>query len=67
MYVYSKSIQHLFINTNCYTSIVCYVCMYAPLHLLAGVRAIISVEVGDTVIILLEIPSETREYLVEAT
>ena len=41
--------------------------MYVPLHLLAGARVIVSVEVGDTVIILLEIASETREYLVEAS
>ena len=41
--------------------------MYAPLHLLAGATVIVSVEVGDTVIILLEIASETREYLVEVS
>ena len=41
--------------------------MYVPLHLLAGARVIISVEVGDTVTILLENASETREYLVEAS
>ena len=49
----------LFINTN----------MYLPLCLLSGVRVITLVEVGDTVIILVEITSATtkcRELLVKA-
>ena len=62
-----KYIQHLFINTNCYTSIAHYVRMYVPLHLLAGATVIISVEAGDTVTILLETASETTEYLVEVS
>ena len=43
--------------------------MYVPLCLLSGVRVITLVEVGDTVIILVEITSATtkcRELLVEA-
>ena len=43
--------------------------MYIPLHLWVIISVevgVVIVEVGDTVIILLETTSETREYLVEA-